>query len=60
MNWCCHLSIDVYGEEKEKSNMQMLKNSYAHKIGAKMNNLTLNGVRVKEQKKIHKRNLLLL
>ena len=40
--------------------MQMLKNSYAHKIGAKMNNLTLNGVRVKEQKKIHKRNLLLL
>ena len=38
----------------------MLKNSYAHKIGAKMNNLKLNGVRVKEQKKIHKRNLLLL
>ena len=35
--------------------MQMLKNSYAHKIGAKMNNLTLNGVRVKEQKKILKK-----
>ena len=32
----------------------MLKNSCAHKIGAKMNNLTLNGVRVKEQKKFIK------
>ena len=29
--------------------MQMLKNSYAHKIGAKMNNLTLNGVRGTEK-----------
>ena len=39
--------------------MQMLKHSYAHKIGVKMDNSTLNGARVKEQK-IHKRNLLLL
>ena len=37
----------------------MLKHSYAHKTGAKMDISTLNGVRVKE-KKIHKRNPLLL
>ena len=38
----------------------MLKHSYAHEIGAKMDNSTLNGVRVNEQpkKKNHKRNLL--
>ena len=35
----------------------MLKHSYALKMGAKKNNPTLNQIRVKEQKKIHKRNL---
>ena len=29
----------------------MLKHSYAHEIGAKMDNSTLNGVRVNEQPK---------
>ena len=35
----------------------MLKHSYAHKMGAKMNNLALNQVRIKEQKKFYKGNL---
>ena len=31
----------------------MLKHSYGHKVGAKMNNSALNQVRIEEQKKFH-------